>query len=68
MEEEDPLCLRDAGNLTIVGSVDAGNLTLGTQDRDLKLCAKRSPPFFGGYKWSQAVYGDAPPRALAPGL
>ena len=33
MEERDPLCLRDAGNLTIVGSVGAGNLTLGTQDK-----------------------------------
>ena len=28
MEEEDPLCLRDAGNLTIAGLVDAGNPTL----------------------------------------
>ena len=39
LEEEDPLCLRDAGNLTIVGSADAGNLTLGTMSTELK-CAK----------------------------
>ena len=28
VEEEDPPCLRDAGNLTLITSVDAGNLTL----------------------------------------
>ena len=28
MEEEDPPCLRDAGNLTIAGLADAGNPTL----------------------------------------